>query len=215
MSAAADSQRTQRQHWAAPGGRHDRLVGLLKRALPVLVGLLAAVLATAPFTHDQEVSFLLDKKKVDVASERMKVTEALYRGEDAKGQPFSLRAGSAVQKSSREPIVQLRDMEARLQIDGKASVVAAQKGAYDIERERVGVVGPLQFQTEDGYRFTTRDVGIDLKTRRLASQQRVDGRMPIGTFGADRLQADLAARTVTLQGRARLHIDQNGMRAKK
>lgn len=215
MSAAADSQRTHRQHWAAPGGRHDLLVGALKRGLPIVVGVLAAVLATAPFTHDQEVSFLLDKKKVEVAGERLKVTEALYRGEDAKGQPFSLRAGSAVQKSSREPIVQLRDMEARLQVDGKASVVSAQKGAYDIEKDTVGVIGPLQFQTEDGYRFTTRDVDIDLKTRRLASQQRVDGRMPIGTFGADRINADLASRTVTLNGRARLHIDQNGLKPKK
>jgi lipopolysaccharide export system protein LptC len=161
------------------------------------------------------VSFLLDKKKVDVASERLKVTEALYRGEDAKGQPFSLRAGSAVQKSSKEPVVQLRDMEARLQVDGKASVVSAQKGAYDMNTERVNVVGPLQFQTEDGYRFTTRDVAIDLKTRRLASRQRVDGRMPIGTFGADRLNADLGSRNVTLTGRARLHIDQNGLRSKK
>ncbi|MFT3964621.1 MAG: LPS export ABC transporter periplasmic protein LptC [Sphingobium sp.] len=214
MSAAADSQRTTRQHWAAPGSRHDRLVAMLKKGLPVIVGLLAAVLATAPFAHEQEVSFLLDKKKVDVAGERLKVTEALYRGEDEEGQPFSLRAGSAVQKSSREPIVQLRDMEARLQIDGKASIVAAQKGTYDLDKESVGVIGPLQFQAEDGYRFTTRDVAIDLKTRRLASQQRVDGRMPIGTFGANRLQADLSQRTVTLLGNARLHIDQNGMRTR-
>lgn len=214
MSVAADNQRTTRQHWAAPGSQHDRMIGVLKAALPIIVGVLAAVLATAPFTHDQEVSFVLDKKKVDVASERMKVVEALYRGEDAKGQPFSLRAGSAVQKSSREPIVQLRDLEARLQINGKASVMAAQKGTYDIETERVGIVGPLQFQAEDGYRFTTRDVSIDLNSRKLASRGRVDGRMPIGTFGADNLRADLAQRTVTLQGRARLHIDQNGLRTR-
>lgn len=214
MSAAADSQRTMRQHWATPGGRHDRLVTTLRRGLPVVVGILAAILATAPFTHTQEVSFLLDKKKVEVAGERLKVSEALYRGEDEKGQPFSLRAGSAVQKSSREPIVQLRDMEARLQIDGKASVVSARNGNYDIDKERVAVIGPLQFQAEDGYRFTTRDVDIDLPTRRLESQARVDGRLPIGTFGANQLKADLNSRTVTLQGNARLHIDQNGLRKK-
>lgn len=214
MSALAESQRKTRRHWAAPGGSHDRLVNILKATLPIIVGVFSAVLATAPFTHDQEVSFLLDKKKVDVASERMKVIEALYRGEDSKGQPFSLRAGSAIQKSSREPIVQLRDLEARLQVDGKASNVVAQKGTYDINKERVGIIGPMQFQTEDGYRFTTRDVLIDLNSRRMASQQRVDGRMPIGTFSGDHLLADLAARTVTLQGRARLHIDQNGLRKK-
>jgi len=213
MSLAADRQRTARQHWAAPGGRHDRLIGFLKAALPAIVGVLAAILATAPFTHDREVSFLLDKNKVDVATERMRVIEALYRGEDSKGQPFSLRAGSAVQKSSREPIVQLRDLEARLQIDGNASVVAAQRGLYNMDSEQVSIVGPLQFQSADGYRLNTRDVLIDLKSRDLHSVRRGDGRMPGGTFGADHLNADLKARTVTLNGNARLHIAQNGLRA--
>lgn len=214
MSLAADRQRTARQHWAAPGGRHDRVIGFLKAVLPTVVGLLAAILATAPFAQDREVSFVLDKKKVDVASERLKVVEALYRGEDSNGQPFSLRAGSAVQKSSREPIVQLRDLEARLKIDGNASVVAARQGLYNMDREQMSIIGPIQFQSSDGYRLTTRDVEIDLKTRRLHSQKRVDGRMPVGAFRADHLNADLKARTVTLSGNARLHIDQNGMRAR-
>lgn len=214
MSLAADRQRTARQHWAAPGGRHDRLIGFLKAALPAVVGVLAAILATAPFAQNREISFVLDKKKVDVASERLKVVEALYRGEDSNGQPFSLRAGSAVQKSSREPVVQLRDLEARLQIDGNASVVAAREGLYNMDREQMSVIGPIQFQSADGYRLTTRDVEINLKSRRLESKSRVDGRMPVGTFGADHLNADLKARTVTLNGKARLHIDQNGLRAR-
>lgn len=214
MSVEAERQRTSRQHWAAPGGSHDRMVRLLKAVLPVIVGIFTAILATAPFTHDQEVSFVLDKKKVDVASERMKVVEALYRGEDSKGQPFSLRAGSAVQKSSKEPLVRLKDLEARLQIDGKASVVSAQRAVYNIDNEQVGIVGPLQFQAADGYRFTTRDAAIDLNTRKVTSTARVDGRMPVGTFGADHMQADLTTRTITLTGNARLHIDQNGLRAK-
>lgn len=214
MSAEAERQRTTRQHWAAPGGSHDRMVGFLKAVLPIVVGVLAAILATAPFTHDQEVSFLLDKNKVDVATERLKVVEALYRGEDAKGQPFSVRAGSAVQKSSREPIVRIQDMEARLQVDGKPSVVSAQRGLYYIDKEQIVVVGPFQFQAADGYRFTTRDVMIDMNTRKVQSMARVDGRMPVGTFGADRLQADLSARTLTLNGNARLHIDQYGLKAR-
>lgn len=214
MSLAADRQRTARQHWAAPGGRHDRLIGFLKAALPAVVGVLAAILATAPFAQNREISFVLDKKKVDVASERLKVIEALYRGEDSNGQPFSLRAGSAVQRSSREPVVQLRDLEARLQVDGNASVVTAREGLYNMDREQMSAIGPIQFQSADGYRLTTRDVDIDLKSRRLESKSRVDGRMPVGTFGADHLNADLKARTVTLNGNARLHIDQNGLRTR-
>lgn len=214
MSLAAETQRTARQHAAAPGGWHDWVIRVLKAALPVIIGVLAALLLTAPFAQNQEVSFLLDKNKVEVAKERMRVVEALYRGQDSKGQPFSLRAGSAVQRSSRESVVDLRDLEARMQIDGDAAVVAARQGRYDIDEESVDVAGPIIFQSANGYRLTTRDVAIDFRTRTLQSEARVDGRLPIGTFSADLLRADLREQTVTLLGNARLQIDQNGLRTK-
>lgn len=214
MSVQADQQRDVRRHWARPGGSHDRLVGLLKNWLPMAVGVLSALLATAPFTGGDKVSFVLDKNKVDVAKERMRVTEALYRGEDSKGQPFSLRAGSAVQKSSREPIVDLNAMSARILLADGPAVLNAQTGRYDMESERVAIVGPVQFEAAGGYRLTTRDVGIDLKTRRMRSDGRVDGRIPIGTFSGDHLEADMAARTVTLNGRASLRIEQNGLKGR-
>ncbi|BBD01759.1 MULTISPECIES: LPS export ABC transporter periplasmic protein LptC [Sphingobium] len=214
MSVQADQQRDVRRHWARPGGTHDRLVGLLKNWLPVAVGVLAALLATAPFTGGDKVSFVLDKNKVEVAKDRMRLTEALYRGEDSKGQPFSLRAGSAVQKSSREPIVDLNTLSARILLTDGPAMLTAQKGRYDMETERVGIQGPVQFEASGGYRLTTRDVGVDLKTRRMKSAGRVDGRIPIGTFSGDHLEADMNARTVTLNGRASLRIEQNGLKGR-
>jgi lipopolysaccharide export system protein LptC len=145
----------------------------------------------------------------------MRVSEALYRGEDGKGQPFSLRAGSAVQKSSREPIVDLNDMSARILLSEGPAVLTARQGRYDMDSERVAVDGPVQFEAAGGYRLTTRDVGIDLKTRRMRSDGRVDGRIPIGTFSGDHLEADLGARTVTLNGRASLRIEQNGIKGQR
>ena len=215
MSVQADQQRDVRRQWAQPGGSHDRLVGTLKNWLPVAVGVLSALLATAPFTGGDKVSFVLDKNKVEVAKERMRVTEALYRGQDSKGQPFSLRAGSAVQKSSREPVVDLNSMSARILLSDGPATLTAQKGRYDMETERVGIEGPVQFEAAGGYRLTTRDVGIDLKTRRMRGAGRVDGRIPIGTFSGDHLEADMAARTVTLNGRASLRIEQNGLKGRK
>lgn len=212
MSLQAEQQRNDRRIWALPGASHDRLVTALKSMLPIAVGVLAAFLAVAPFTSGSEVSFVLDKNKVDVASERMHVTEALYRGQDSKGQPFSLRAGSAVQKSSREPIVHLKDLSARILLSDGPAVLDARTGRYDIDTENVAIDGPVQFQSAGGYRLTTHNVGIDMKDRKMRSAGRVDGRMPIGTFSADHLEADMASRTVTLNGRARLHIEQNGLK---
>ena len=214
MSQLADTQRTARQHWAMPGGAHDKLVRLLKNVLPMGVGALAAFLAAAPFTSQNEVSFVLDKKDVDVASERMKVREALYRGTDSEGRPFSLRAGSAVQKTSREPIVEMKDLSARLLMTDGAAVLKADRGRYNLDNEQMMVVGPVQFDSAQGYRLTTRDVNIDLKARNMRSAGRVYGRIPMGPFDADHLQADLNARTVTLVGNARLRIEQNAVKGR-
>jgi len=214
MSRLAETQRSARQHWALPGGSHDRIVRLLKNLLPAGVGVLAAFLATAPFATDGEVSFVLDKNDVDVAGERLKVREALYRGEDNKGRPFSLRAGSAVQKSSRDPVVEMNDLSARMLTKEGPAVLTAGRGQYNMENERMAVQGPVQFDSAQGYRLTTRDVTIDLKSRKLHSDGRVYGRTPTGTFDADHLQADLDTHTVTLVGNARLRIEQNGIKGR-
>lgn len=215
MSLQADRRRSERQHWAVPGSSHDRFVAVLKTFLPVAIGVLSGFLAVAPFTNRGEISFVLDKQKVQVAGERMRVTEALYRGEDSNGQPFSLRAGSAVQKSSREPIVQLNDLSAHILMKDGPAVLDAQKGRYDMDAQTMAVQGPVQFQAANGYRLTTRDVGIDLKSRTLHSDGRVDGRMPIGTFSGDHLEADLVNHQVTLNGHARLLIEQNGLKGRQ
>jgi len=214
MSRLADTQRTQRQHWALPGGSHDRLVRVLKIVLPIGVAVLAVFLATAPFTMRGEVSFVLDKNDVAVAGERMRVREALYRGEDSQGRPFSLRAGSAVQKTSREPVVEMRDLSARLLMQEGPAVLTAQQGRYWMDTDMVNVDGPVQFAAANGYRLTTRDVNIDLKARTMNSDGAVYGRLPIGTFSGDHLRADLGERTVTLQGNARLRIEQNALKGR-
>ncbi len=210
LSAEATAQRSKRQRWATPGGGHDHLITLLKRSLPLAALALGLLLLAAPFTHQNEVSFVLDKNKVDMASERLKVVEALYRGEDSRGRPFSLRAGSALQRSSRDPIVELNELEARLKMENGGAVVTARRGNYNLDEETVGIVGPIQFESANGYRLTTRDVDIQLEERRLRSRGSVEGRMPTGTFRADHLSADLEGRTVTLEGNARLRIEQFG-----
>lgn len=212
MLEPALSQRSALQQWAAPGGRHDRLIRIARIALPSVIGVLAAGLVFAPLATRSEVSFVLAKDTVAIARERMRVTAATYRGEDGKGQPFQLTAGSAVQATSRDPVVKLSDLTANILLkDGPASL-HADTGRYDMDREIVSVIGPVVFTSSGGYRLQTRDVSVGLKTRKLASGGPVDGQMPLGSFSADRIEADLGARSVTLEGRARLHIVQGRAR---
>jgi lipopolysaccharide export system protein LptC len=208
----AASERTARQHWARPGSSHDRVVRTSRAMLPMGIGALAALMIVAPLAVRNEISFVLDKANVEVARERMRVSAATYRGEDGKGQAFELKAGSAVQTSSSDPVVRLRDLSARLQMAEGPATVSADAGRYDMDKEVVSVDGPIVFQSADGYRLETRNVAVGLKTRKVASGGAVEGRMPLGSFSAGRISADLNARTVVLDGRARLRIVQGGAR---
>ncbi len=197
-----------RQRWAAPGSRHDWMIRFSRIILPSGVGVLAAILILAPLSARGDISFVLAKDSVALAKERMRLTAATYRGEDGKGQPFVLRAGSAVQTSSLDPVVRLGDLSANIALADGPATLKADAGRYDMNRETLMIDGPISFTAADGFQLDTRDVAVGLKTRKLASGGSVSGRLPIGTFTANQISADLNARTVVLEGRARLHITQ-------
>ncbi|WP_309621239.1 LPS export ABC transporter periplasmic protein LptC [Novosphingobium sp.] len=212
MSQKADLIRDKRQHWAAPGGWHDRKIRLLAVVLPGLLGMVAAAMVIGPlFTHG-EISFLLDRTKVASTSERIRVSQAMYRGEDKDGRPFTLTAGSAVQKSLADPTVRMEDLAARIRLDDGPAELTATRGFYDYKGEIVRVEGPVRFSAADGYRIVTDNVMIDLNNRRLFGSGGVSGAIPAGTFSADRLSADLDQRILTLDGNVRMQFQNNSFR---
>ena len=200
----AQELRSQRQHLAAPGGSHDKLVQFLRKALPIGVGVLAAFMVITPLSPRGEVSFLLDRNKVAMIDERLSVDNAMYRGQDNQGRPFALTAGEAVQRSSAEGIVRMQDLVARLTLpDGPASLTA-DAGAYDIDAERVDVIGSVRLLAADGYTMTARGVTVDLEARLMEGSEGVEGAVPAGSFSAQTIRTDIDARTVTLTGDAQL-----------
>lgn len=208
MSQRADRQREQRKNKARSGSSYDRLIKFLRLALPLSIGVMAAILLFSPFTQRSEISFLLAKDKVEVAKERMRVSSAEYRGQDNKGQPFALIAGSAVQQSSAEPVVRLQDLSAAIQLDAGPATLAAKNGSYHLDREQVDVPGLVQLRTNQGYIIDVTNVAIDMKNRTMAGQGGVQGLLNVGRFSANAVKADLDARTIMLTGNARLRINQ-------
>jgi lipopolysaccharide export system protein LptC len=210
MSELGDRDRVAKRGWAAPGGGHDFFIRLLKIGLPAAIGVVLAFLAFAPLEEKQEVSFLLDKNKVEHAEERMRVEAAQYRGQDSTGRPFVLNARTALQQTSAVPVVDITGMNAQILLAEGPARLQAQRGRYDMSNDHVNVLGPILVTAADGYSLATRDVVVDLRARTLASHGRVEGRMPLGQFSADRLEVDLPERKAVLSGRARVRIVQGG-----
>ena len=143
----------------------------------------------APLSPRGEISFLLDRNKVATAEDRLRVDDAMYRGSDNDGRPFSLTAGSAVQRSADVPRVELTDLTARMRLSGGPAVLLAPAGRYDIERQLVAVDGAVRFATSDGYRMTVSNVSIDLPRRVVFGTGGVEGAIPAGTFSADTIRS--------------------------
>ena len=205
-TSEAAERRSRRQRFAAPGGSHDQLVKLLATALPMAVGVVAALMVVTPLSPRGEVSFLLDRNKVAMIDERLRVDNALYRGQDNRGRPFSLTAREAVQRSSAEGIVRLDDLVARLLLDDGPAQLDAGTGAYALDDEVVTVDGAVTMRAADGYSMLLRDVAVNLATRTAVGAGGVSGATPAGTFSANRLEADLGERTVALSGNARMRM---------
>jgi lipopolysaccharide export system protein LptC len=212
MSEAATREREVRQHWAQPGSQHDRVIRFAKIGLPAAVGVLVAFLALAPLDKNSEVSFILDKNKVENAPERMRVDVARYTGEDDRGRPFLIVAQSAVQRSSEQPIVDIRGMMARLGLAEGPVTMVANLAHYNIDEQMVRVVGPIRVSGPEGDRLNTSNVIVNLKQRQVTGSGDVQGQMKLGQFSAGRLQADLGTRTVVLDHGARLKIVQGAVR---
>lgn len=204
MTQAADQMRSKRQAFAAPGSSLDKVVRVLAVGLPALVGMIAAMMVITPLSPRGDVSFLLDRNKVAIAEDRLRVDEAMYRGQDNEGRPFSLLAGEAVQESKSVQVVQLQDLAARILLEEGPAVLSAQTGSYDIESAQVRVPNMVQFTAADGYEMVARNVVIDLPSRSLTGGGRVTGVIPAGSFTADMIRADLANRTLLLNGNAQM-----------
>ena len=201
-----------KQVWAVPGSAHDRVVRWSKVALPAAVGILVAVLALAPLGKKGDVSFILDKKKVETAHERMRVEEARYTGTDDKGQKFLIVANNAIQPSSEVPIVNIKGMFAQLDQPPAPLMIGANQGRYNPDTQRIVIDGPVRVTGGDGYQLATRDVTVDMKQRRMQSSGPVSGAMRLGQFQAGQLKADLNSHIVVLDGGARLKIVQGAVR---
>ena len=212
MASGATRQRAANQRWAQPGSAHDRLVKWTKILLPAAAGVLLVILALAPLDKKGDVSFILDKKKVQSAPERMRVEEARYTGTDDKGQLFEIVANRAIQPSSNTPLVDINGMFARLNLEQGPLLIAANHGRYDLDTQQVAVIGPINVHGADGWQLQTRDVNVDLKRRQLASQGPAEGQMRLGQFRANQIRADLGTHTVVLDGGARLKITQGAVR---
>jgi lipopolysaccharide export system protein LptC len=109
----------------------------------------------------------------------------------------------------------MQDLVAQLLLRDGPARLTAEGGSYDIAAETVDVDGTVRLTANDGYTMTARGVSVDLKSRVMRGDDGVSGEVPAGTFTARTIRADLAARTIVLEGDARLTMTPGQLRMPK
>ncbi len=206
IASRAEAAREARRRSMLPGGSRDAAVAVAKIALPLASLALLAVLIALPLSATQEFSFLLSKDSAMKADERMRVTEATYRGETGAGEPFEIRAESGVQKSSAVPVVVLTDLTAQIRRADGLSTVTAPQGEFLIERNQVLIQGPVEARAASGYSLDGSRILVDIDSNRITSTDPVSGTLPMGTFSAGSFEADIEGRRVILEERVSMRI---------
>ena len=91
-------------------------------------------------------------------------------------------ANRAVQPNSDTPLVDINGMSARLNQAQGPTLIAANKGRYNLDSQQVAIDGPVNLHGSDGFRLNTRDVTVDLKQRKLSSAGPAVGALRLGQF---------------------------------
>ncbi|MGI4877792.1 MAG: hypothetical protein ACRYG4_09940 [Janthinobacterium lividum] len=206
VTATAATATAVRARAALPGGSWDRFVSAAKIALPAAAFVLMATIIVWPLTSAREFSFLLAKDKVAMSKERLRTDTAMYRGRTANGEPFEIRAGNAVQKSSAVPVIELSRLTADVTLDDGPARVVAPSGRYEIDHDLLVIAGPVRMDSAAGYTLNGADVRVSLLDQTVASDLPVTGTLPLGNFRGNNLRADIGGKRVTLGGGTHLHI---------
>ncbi len=191
---------------ALPGGAWDRFVAVIKIALPAAAALLLVAILVWPLTSAREFSFLLAKDKVMMSKERLRTDTAVYRGRTAAGEPFTIHAAGAVQRSSAVPVIELNALTAQVQMTDGPAEVTAPGGRYEIDHDLLVVAGPVRMRGANGYSLDGDEVRVSLLDHSVATDRPVSGTLPLGTFRANTLRADIDGKRVMLGGGTHLHI---------
>src|SRR3546814_18310064 len=94
MATRPARELTARQQSALPGTGYHKVVRTAKWLLPTLAGAVGVAMLAWPVMGGRDFSFVLAKDRAALASERLKLAQAVSRGADRRGTPPLLSAGS-------------------------------------------------------------------------------------------------------------------------
>lgn len=183
--------------------RHSRRVRWIRRAIPLLATVTVVALVVRSFV------ILLGGPEASVANlsiqgRKIVMEKPKLSGFKRDGRSYELNADSAIQDLKTPNIVDLLQLNARMQTgnDGWATMTG-RRGIYDSKAELLDVDGDVQVRTESGMTARLKDAHIEFKSGNITTEKPVNVQMPQGVVDAERMHVTDNGRKLVFEGRVR------------
>ncbi len=193
--------------WPIHRTAYDDFVALMRVALPLLAVVMALVILLSPVFRHEELSFLINREKLDIGGDAVEVVRPRYRGVDDEGRPFVLSAERARQEHPDAPEVRLENLTLDFAMkDGRTASLNAPSARWRSGEDLVLLEEGLEGRTSDGYVLHAANGEVDLVARRLVLRGGVTGSGPLGRFEAGSGRFEMEERRLLLFGPVRFRI---------
>ena len=195
-----------RSHTAAR--RHSALVRVLKFTIPfgavvtvamVVAGSLFNPLGRIPGLTLGPVSFHGSK----IAMERPRLTG--YRKDQ---RPYEVTASAAFQDIRKPTLIELKDMRARLAVDGSGAManLVSEAGLFDTSKEHLDLTRNIRVWTDKGEEILLRSASVEFKSGRASSREPIKITTPTLILEADAMDLSDNGQTISFTGRVRAQL---------
>jgi lipopolysaccharide export system protein LptC len=178
----------------AEAGRHSGRVRWLRRIILLgAAGLALLVLAFSFFDPFGKLPQNLSISQATLSGTRVTMDLPKLSGYRRDGRPYEVRARSGVQDVRTPKIIELNELEAKLETADKTSVlVVAPMGVFDSGADKMRLTsqatsGGVRITSTSGYDIVLRSADIDFKKGAMTSSEPVTVKMTNGSVYADGL----------------------------
>lgn len=170
--------------------RYTRFVGLGKRALWALTGMLLVAVIAVAWINSRDEGARLNFTALPAnapAPDPASMERAVYQGVDEMNRPFTLTADRATQPS--RDIVDLYTLTADMMLDKSAWVsLNAGRGHYDMPKKVLDLSEAVSLYYEGGYEFRSPTARLYIDKGEAEGNEPVEGQGPAGILKADRFK---------------------------
>lgn len=207
--SASLPSRTTRQYRIAV--RHSRHVRLLKLALPGAAAVLIAGFVAVSWIGTQ-IPEGVSVESTGIADGKIVMRNPVMTGQNAEGQPYTLKALKAIQDITTPERITLEDIEASMPVSADMTAqLAASRGVFDRAAQTMKLTEPFTVTTSDGMTARMRSADIDIEAGKVVANAPVSVETDNASIVANSMQILDKGKTIVFEDKVRMTIDPSAM----